>query len=91
MVNLLTNSDDALSNFSLDILSKTEMKFSQNDELRADAFGAELIKKTYGSYDGGIKFFERIKGEYNYGKMAAYFDSHPHPEKRMEAIKKLIK
>lgn len=91
IVNLVNDSGNALSNFSADILSKTEMKFSQNDELKADAFGAELIKNTYGSYDGGIRFFEIIKEEYNHGEMASYFDSHPHPEKRIESIKNFIK
>ena len=91
MVTLFTDSDGTLANLSTDILSKTEMKFSQNDELKADAFGAELIKNPYGSYDGGIRFFGISSDTYNYGKVASYFSSHPHPEKRMEALENLMK
>lgn len=89
LVSLISGDDSSSSMIISDILSKTETKFSQKDELNADAFGVELVYNAYGNYDGGVKFFEELSSEYEQGELASYFDSHPHPEKRIEAIKKI--
>lgn len=86
---LVSGNDSSSSMIISDILSKTEMKFSQNDELKADAYGATLVYQAYGSNDGGITFFEQLSDEYEQGELASYFDTHPHPEKRIKAIKAL--
>ena len=89
MVNAITDSNNSVAKVLSDVLNKTEMKFSQKDELAADAYGANLVMKAYGSYDGGIEFFEILSEIYQRNKIAAYFDSHPHSDKRIEALKEL--
>lgn len=89
LVSALTDSDNAIANVLLDLLNKTEMKFSQKDEFAADAYGARLIMDAYGSYDGGIEFFEMLSEMHKRSKMASYFDSHPHLELRIKAIEGL--
>lgn len=91
MANLIAGDDSSTSSIVVDILSKTETKFSQKDELNADAYGVQLVYNAYGNYDGGLAFFEELSKEYEQGQLASYFDSHPHPEKRIEAIKALNK
>ncbi|MBN2898873.1 MAG: M48 family metalloprotease, partial [Clostridia bacterium] len=90
MASLVAGEDSSTSAVFLDILNKTEMKFSQKAELSADAYGATLLYSAYGRYDGAVALFEMFSEEYDHGKMAAYFDSHPHPEIRIEAIKSLL-
>lgn len=85
----VSGNDSSSSMIISDILAKTETKFSQHDELKADAYGATLVSNAYGTNDGGIDFFEMLSEEYEQGQLASYFDTHPHPEKRIEAIKKL--
>jgi len=86
MVNTLTGSDGSLATAFLDLLSKTETKFSQVDELRADVYGAALLYDTYGSYDGGIDFFNYLSEDYDGSHIVSYFESHPHPEKRVQRL-----
>lgn len=80
LVNLVTD-DGSLSKLVLDILSKTEMKFSQKGELAADAYGASLVEVAYGSSQGGIDFFKEMSAISERSQLKSYFDSHPHPEK----------
>ena len=85
IVNLVTD-ESSLSKLLLNILSKTEMKFSQKAELEADAYGATLVEATYGSPQGGIEFFKEMSALSDRSQLKSYFDSHPHPEKRIEAL-----
>lgn len=89
LVNALTDSDNTVANVLFEVLNKTEMKFSQKDEFAADAYGATLIMNAYGSYDGGIDFFDMLSELHERSKIAAYFDSHPHLEMRIKAIEAL--
>jgi len=86
---LISGEESASSTLFLDVLSKAEMKFSQSDELKADAYGAGLLYEAYGSYNGGLEFFDYLRDDYSHGQLASYFDSHPHPEKRVKELKKL--
>lgn len=70
----------------LDVLLKTEMKFSQKGELAADAYGATLVEAVYGSSQGGIDFFKRMNELTEESPLESYFDSHPHPEKRIKVL-----
>lgn len=85
IVNLITD-DGSLSKLVLDVLSKTEMKFSQKGELEADAYGATLVETAYGSSQGGIEFFKEMSAISERSQLKSYFDSHPHPEKRIKAL-----
>jgi len=89
LVNIISGQESTLTDLTMGILSRTEMKFSQKDELNADAYGVELISNTFGSSEGAIEFFEIMDDIQGRGKLESYFDSHPHPEKRIEAILEL--
>lgn len=91
MVQIVTGSDSDLTNFATGLLATTEMKFSQNDELKADAYGVQLLYDAYGSYEGAVTLFNKVDDIQDRSQLQSYFDSHPHPEKRIEAIVELMK
>jgi beta-barrel assembly-enhancing protease len=63
-------------------------KYSQSQEKRADLFALEMIKLAYGKPDGAIKATEKLKLFNKLNKFEHYFATHPHPENRLEYIKK---
>jgi len=66
-----------------------EMRCSQRQERNADAFGLDLLVAGNGHAGGATDFFSRLAGES--GSKAAYIlASHPHPEDRISALKKMI-
>lgn len=88
---LLFGTDSALSRLTTSLLVGAEMKFSQRQEVQADAWGLNVLVKTYGHAGGAVDFFQRmaVKEE---GKELAYFlASHPYPRERIEALEKTIR
>lgn len=81
--------DSAAAGFSTNLVHGLEMRYSQRQERNADAFGLDLLVAGYGHAGGAIDFFSRLAGES--GSKAAYIlASHPHPEDRISALKKMI-
>lgn len=87
---LLLGEDNTVTDFFRNSLLKTEMKFSQIQEKKADLFALDLLNKKYGHVAGAIKFLEKIPGK-NVPKLFYFFATHPHPEQRIKTLKKAIK
>lgn len=84
----LISSDD--SNILSKILLGTEMKFSQNSEIKADRFAADIYYRKYNNIEAIESFFGKISKEDDESKFDSYFSSHPKNDKRLEEIKKYL-
>lgn len=72
-------------------LYQVQMKFSRSQEKAADLFALSLLKKCHGSVDGALGFMEKLAQQKNSWQVLYYFASHPHPQKRLEYIRKALK
>ncbi len=72
-------------------LGNVEMKFSQRQESAADLFAVDLVNNKYGHVEGVFDFFVNNNEENNSKRKSYFFASHPHPEKRIEIMKKYIR
>lgn len=66
-------------------------QYSQSQESKADEFGLNLLNKYYGHVAGATDFFDRLSYENKENKITDFFATHPHPEKRVKHLEKLIK
>lgn len=66
-------------------------QYSQSQETKADEFGLNLLNKYYGHVAGATDFFESLKDENKQDNLTDFFATHPHPEKRVKHLEKLIK
>ena len=89
LASLLAGADSSVADIAGTALGGTEMQFSQQQELAADAFGLELLVRTYGHAGGATAFFERIL-EGGEGRLKYFFASHPYPAERIDALKETI-
>ena len=64
-------------------------KFSQSQEIQADAFGLTLLNQAYGHVAGATDFFRTLSKEKNYS--ISFLSSHPTSQKRIQALEQLIK
>ena len=67
----------------------SEARFSQGQESQADAFGLELLYKTYGHVGGATDFFARM-GEARGRSITDFMASHPAPPERVRQLGELI-
>lgn len=82
--------DNSASGFIMNSIVNTEMTFSRSQELAADRHAIELLNRHYGHVGGAVDFFGKIKEKNRMGPLQHYFASHPHPDKRTEALENLI-
>ena len=88
-VAMIFGRDSAAAGFSTNLVHGLEMRYSRRQEKNADAFGLDLLVPGYGHAGGATDFFSRLAGESG-GKAAYILASHPHPEDRISALKKVI-
>ena len=88
-VAMIFGRDSAAAGFAANLVHGLEMRYSQRQEGNADAFGLDLLVAGYGHAGGATDFFSRLAGESD-GKIAYVLASHPHPEDRISALKKMI-
>lgn len=72
-------------------LSKIPLRsYQRNQELEADAYGLELLEKTYGHIDGADEFFEHISKKESAAEkvLAQFISTHPPSDERTRLIKK---
>lgn len=81
--------DNFIANFFASQVQNAEMKFSQRRELAADRYALELVRKVYGSTEGSLAFMKKLKNKEKRGKLVYYFASHPHPEIRLKALRRM--
>ena len=67
----------------------SEARFSQSQESQADAFGLDLLFKTYGHVGGATDFFARM-GEARGRSITDFMASHPAPPERVRRLEELI-
>lgn len=68
------------------------LRYSREQEYKADAFGLDLMNKVYGGNAAGvIDFFERLqKKEGTSAKFTAFLSTHPLSSERVAALKENI-
>ncbi len=88
---LLLGNDSVATDFIFDSAGTIEMKFSQGQELAADAFALNLVSRAGVDCDGAIDFMQSLADEDRFGKLAYYFATHPHPDSRKQALLKLAR
>ena len=87
---LLFGADSSLAGVATSLLGGAEMRFSQRQELQADAWGLALLVRKYGHAGGATSFFRRL-AEKEEGKELTYlFASHPFPRERVEVLEEAI-
>lgn len=89
LASLFAGADSGVADLAGTALGGTEMQFSQQQELAADAVGLDLLVRSYGHAGGATAFFERIL-EGGEGRLRYFFASHPYPAERIAALKKTI-
>jgi predicted Zn-dependent protease len=83
--------NSSATNFLVNSAGKMELKYSQEQELNADAFAVDLLYKKYGDTSSAIDFMKKISKKNKLDKFTYFFASHPHPENRIKAIENEIK
>ena len=86
-----TGSDSSLTSFVGNSLVGVQMKFSQYQENMADNYALDLMHRRFGRVNGGLEFMGKIAAKEKRGRLAYYFATHPHPEKRIENLKNRIR
>lgn len=86
---ILGNNSDIIQTL-VSSLGNVEMKFSQRQESAADLFAVDLVNNKYGHVEGVFDFVVNNNEENNSKRKSYFFSSHPHPEKRIEIMKKYI-
>ncbi len=87
---LLFGADSSLADLATSLLGGAEMRFSQRQELQADAWGMELLVHKYGHAGGATSFFRRLAKKEDGKELAYLFASHPYPRERVEALEEAI-
>lgn len=64
----------------------TDIKYSQKQELNADLYASNIIKKIYGTNIAAINFFNMLEHEDKNPDFIYLFASHPHPADRIKAL-----
>lgn len=82
--------DSTVSKVLQSMLVNTEMRFSQEQEMQSDAWGLEFLVGMYGHAGGATDFFQRMSETENPSRAAYFFATHPYPEKRVEALERII-
>lgn len=71
------------------IASKLERKYSQKQEIAADAWGLDLLNRRYGHVGGATDFFKRL-AEDKKDRLAYFLATHPYPGDRVQYLNALI-
>lgn len=64
----------------------TDIKYSQKQELNADLYASDSIKKIYGTNSAGINFFNTLEKEDKNPDFIYLFANHPKTQDRIKAI-----
>ncbi|MBK8481349.1 MAG: M48 family metallopeptidase [Proteobacteria bacterium] len=66
------------------------MRYSQEQEVAADRFGAELLAKVYGHVGGLADFFLRMARERPEAALLGWFSTHPAATQRLARLRALV-
>lgn len=87
---VLFGGDDAVSGVVQRSLAGTDLKFSRQQELAADAWGLKLLASRYGHVGGSTDFFRRAAGKEKLPQWADFAATHPASAKRLAALEKQL-
>ncbi|MEZ4526816.1 MAG: M48 family metallopeptidase [Desulfobacterales bacterium] len=83
----LLGPDNDISALLLQSLHVSEMKFSREQESRADEFALNMLHCAYGDVNGAALFFSRLaEEETSSGFVGKYYLSHPESKERISHI-----
>lgn len=85
----LTMPGDQSSNITTWITSKIEKRYSQRQEVAADAWALDLLNRLHGHVGGATDFFKRLAGN-DKNRFRYFLATHPHPGDRVQNLKNLI-
>lgn len=63
-----------------------DLQYSQQQEITADKYANETIKKIYGSNKGAVEFFNIIDRNQKLPEFIHYFSTHPSPQTRIKLL-----
>lgn len=87
---LLLGEDNTITEFTQGSLLNVEMKFSRDQERRADEWALHALVRRYGHAGGAGDFFETLKEHEGSIFLRHFRRTHPSPESRIDALGKLI-
>ena len=87
---LFLGEDNSASNLISNALLTFQVRYSQTQESAADQFGLDLLVQRYGHAGGSSDFFARM-AETAGSSLPYLLASHPHPQKRIDALNLLIR
>ncbi len=83
----LLGPDNDISSLLLQGLHVSEMKFSREQETRADEFALDMLYCAYGDVSGAALFFQKMaKEETSAGILGKYYLSHPESKERISHL-----
>jgi len=82
--------DSSVTEFFMNSLTGVEMKFSRDQETKADLFAVDLLNEKYGHVGGAEDFLVRAAQTDRTGRLRYYFASHPYPKDRIKAVEDYI-
>lgn len=92
VINLLaavvTGGDSGAEKLAGILIPVTAMKFSRDQEKRADLYALDLLNDVYGHSGGASHLFEKMKKMEKMPDYVYYFASHPGFDDRIEALRK---
>lgn len=86
----LTGLDNSVTQFLMQSLLNVELKFSRDQEIKADLYALELLHKRYGHVAGATDFFAKIAAQNVHNRLSYYFATHPYPQDRIVALQDQI-
>ncbi len=87
---MLFGVDNTLTNFLMKSLMTVDMRFSQQQETKADVFALNLVNKHYGHVSGATDFFETLSRNDSRGRLTYFFATHPYPLDRVARMQEEI-
>jgi predicted Zn-dependent protease len=86
----LTGLDNGITQLLMQSLLNVELKFSRDQEIKADLYALELLNKRYDHVAGATDFFTRIAARNVNNRLSYYFATHPYPQDRIAALQDQI-
>lgn len=86
----LLGDDSSAGGFFLETLATTDLRFSREQESRADRFALTLLDRFYGHAGGVTDFLDRAARREAGGRFRYFFATHPHPAERVRDLNDLI-
>jgi predicted Zn-dependent protease len=87
---ILTGENSDVTEHLINSIHAFDTKFSQKQEINADMWAVDTLRKKQHSIQGGITFMQRLAKNKNIPEFEYYFATHPRPKLRVEKIQQRI-